>query len=161
MQCRRPEFKPWVRKIPWKGNGYPSQHSCLGNPGQKSLVGYRGHRATNTPYFHFELGKGNHQRTEFIQGCSMLVSGLKSASRYICILYMVVCSPLTLLYILSDFIQAKPSTWSQTPLLPVALHSPSCMPLTWLSVNDVRLWLTLESVSYRHLGPVKNFSKII
>ena len=26
----RPGFYPWVRKILWKGNGYPLQYSCLG-----------------------------------------------------------------------------------------------------------------------------------
>ena len=31
-QCRRPEFDPWVRKIPGEGKGYPLQYSCLENP---------------------------------------------------------------------------------------------------------------------------------
>ena len=34
MQCRRPNFYPWVGKIPWipgKGIGYPLQYSCLEN----------------------------------------------------------------------------------------------------------------------------------
>ena len=31
-QCRRCSFDPWVRKIPWEGNGNPFQYSCLGNP---------------------------------------------------------------------------------------------------------------------------------
>ena len=25
-------FDPWVRKIPWRGNGNPLQYSFLGNP---------------------------------------------------------------------------------------------------------------------------------
>ena len=25
-------FGPWVEKIPWRGNGYPLQYSCLENP---------------------------------------------------------------------------------------------------------------------------------
>ena len=25
-------FDPWVRKVPWGGNGNPLQYSCLGNP---------------------------------------------------------------------------------------------------------------------------------
>ena len=29
--CNRPRLDPWVRKIPGEGNGYPPQHSCLGN----------------------------------------------------------------------------------------------------------------------------------
>ena len=31
-QCRRHRFDPWVGKFPGKGNGYPLQDSCLGNP---------------------------------------------------------------------------------------------------------------------------------
>ena len=34
-QCRRRRrhrFDPWVRKIPWRGNGNPLQYSCLENP---------------------------------------------------------------------------------------------------------------------------------
>ena len=31
-QCRRHRFESWVEKIPWKGNDYPLQFSCLGNP---------------------------------------------------------------------------------------------------------------------------------
>ena len=30
--CRRPGFKPWVRKIPWGGHDNPLQYSCLENP---------------------------------------------------------------------------------------------------------------------------------
>ena len=30
--CRRCEFDPWVRKIPWRRNGNPLHCSCLGNP---------------------------------------------------------------------------------------------------------------------------------
>ena len=31
LQCRRPEFNPWVGKILGEGNGYPLQYSCLEN----------------------------------------------------------------------------------------------------------------------------------
>ena len=31
-RCRRCGFNPWVRKIPWRGNGNPFQYSCLENP---------------------------------------------------------------------------------------------------------------------------------
>ena len=31
LQCGRPEFHPWVRKIPGEGNGNPLQYSCLEN----------------------------------------------------------------------------------------------------------------------------------
>ena len=32
LQCGRPGFDPWVRKIPGEGNGNPFQYSCLENP---------------------------------------------------------------------------------------------------------------------------------
>ena len=32
LQCKRPEFNPWVRKMPWKRSGNPLQQSCLENP---------------------------------------------------------------------------------------------------------------------------------
>ena len=32
LQCRRPEFNPWVGKILGEGNGNPFQYSCLKNP---------------------------------------------------------------------------------------------------------------------------------
>ena len=32
LQCRRPGFNPWVRKIPWKENSNKLQYSCLENP---------------------------------------------------------------------------------------------------------------------------------
>ena len=30
--CKRRVFNPWVRKIPWRGNGNPLLYSCLENP---------------------------------------------------------------------------------------------------------------------------------
>ena len=32
LQCGRPGFNPWVRKIPGEGNGNPLQYFCLENP---------------------------------------------------------------------------------------------------------------------------------
>ena len=32
LQCRRPGFSLWVRKIPWRGHGNPLQYSCLEYP---------------------------------------------------------------------------------------------------------------------------------
>ena len=32
LPCRRPRFKPWVRRSFGEGNGNPLQYSCLGNP---------------------------------------------------------------------------------------------------------------------------------
>ena len=41
LKCRRPEFDPWVGKIPWRSACNPLQYSCLENPhGQGSLAGY-------------------------------------------------------------------------------------------------------------------------
>ena len=41
LQCGRPGFSPWVRKIPLKRAWQPTPDSCLENPrGQKSLAGY-------------------------------------------------------------------------------------------------------------------------
>ena len=31
LQCWRPGFNPWVKKIPWRGKGYPFQYSGLEN----------------------------------------------------------------------------------------------------------------------------------
>ena len=31
LQCRRPGFDPWVKKIPWR-NGKPLQNPCQENP---------------------------------------------------------------------------------------------------------------------------------
>ena len=31
LQCGRPRFNSWIRKIPGEGNGYPLQYSCLEN----------------------------------------------------------------------------------------------------------------------------------
>ena len=45
-QCRRQkrcEFDPWVREIPWGGQGNPFQYSCLENPMNRG-VGARVHR---------------------------------------------------------------------------------------------------------------------
>ena len=35
-----PENAPWVRKIPWKGNGNPLQCSCWEIPWTEELAGY-------------------------------------------------------------------------------------------------------------------------
>ena len=37
---RRPEFDPWVGKIPWRRDGSPLEYSCLENPHGQSLAGY-------------------------------------------------------------------------------------------------------------------------
>ena len=36
LQCRRPGFDPWLKRIPGKGNGNPLQYSCLENPMDRS-----------------------------------------------------------------------------------------------------------------------------
>ena len=41
LQCRRPRFNPWVRKIPWRREWLPTPGFLPGEfHGQKSLVGY-------------------------------------------------------------------------------------------------------------------------
>ena len=41
LQCRRPGFDPWVRKIPWRRKGQPAQVFLPGEShGQRSLAGY-------------------------------------------------------------------------------------------------------------------------
>ena len=56
LQCRRHGFSPWVRKIPWTGNGNSVQYSCLGNPKDRgacqaevSGVARVGHNIVTTP----------------------------------------------------------------------------------------------------------------
>ena len=41
LQCRRPRFNPWVRKIPWKREWLPTPVFLPGEfHGKKNLVGY-------------------------------------------------------------------------------------------------------------------------
>ena len=41
MQCRRPRFDPWVRKIPWRRKWQPTPVFLPGKShGQRSMVGY-------------------------------------------------------------------------------------------------------------------------
>ena len=49
LQCRRPEFDPWVRKIPWRRKWQPTQVFLPGKfHRQRSLVSY-------SPWGHKEL----------------------------------------------------------------------------------------------------------
>ena len=51
LQYRRPEFDPWIRKIPWKSKWQPTPVLLPGKShGQRSLVGYspRGHKESDT-----------------------------------------------------------------------------------------------------------------
>ena len=49
LQCRRPEFNPWVRKIPWRMEWQPTPVFLLREfQGQRSLEGY-------SPWGHKEL----------------------------------------------------------------------------------------------------------
>ena len=42
LQCRRPRFNPWVRKIPWRREWLPPPVFLPGEPhGQRGLVSYR------------------------------------------------------------------------------------------------------------------------
>ena len=41
LQCRRPGFDPWIRKIPWRRKWQPTPVLLPGKShGQRSLVGY-------------------------------------------------------------------------------------------------------------------------
>ena len=49
LQCRRPEFNPWVRKIPWRRKWQPTLVFLPGKShGQRSLVGYSPRRVTKS-----------------------------------------------------------------------------------------------------------------
>ena len=51
LQCRRPRFDPWVRKIPWRREWLPTAVFLPGEShGQRSLAGYslRGHKELAT-----------------------------------------------------------------------------------------------------------------
>ena len=44
LQCRRPEFDPWIGKIPWRREWQSTPVFLLGEfLGQRSLVGYTVH----------------------------------------------------------------------------------------------------------------------
>ena len=50
LQCKRPGFDPWVRKISWRREWQPTPVCLLGEfHGQRSLVGYssRGHKESD------------------------------------------------------------------------------------------------------------------
>ena len=50
LQCRRPKFNPWIRKIPGSGeaNGNPLQYSCLENPMDRGAWWATVHRVTQS-----------------------------------------------------------------------------------------------------------------
>ena len=51
LQCRRPGFNPWVRKIPWRRAWPPTPVFLPGRSyGQRSLAGYspRSHKESDT-----------------------------------------------------------------------------------------------------------------
>ena len=48
LQCRRPRFDPWVRKIPWGGQGKSLQCSCLENPMDRGGRQSRVHRVAQS-----------------------------------------------------------------------------------------------------------------
>ena len=57
-RCRRHEFDPWVRKIPWSSKWQPTPVFLPGkSSGQKSLVGY-------SPWGHKELDTAEHARKQ-------------------------------------------------------------------------------------------------
>ena len=67
LQCRRPGFNPWVRKIPWRKKWQPTPVRLPGKfHGRMSLVGYIVHgvakRQTRLSNFTYFLGLQNHCR---------------------------------------------------------------------------------------------------
>ena len=40
LQCRKPRFGPWIRKIPWRRHGYPLENSRLEKPTDRNVAGY-------------------------------------------------------------------------------------------------------------------------
>jgi len=63
LQCGRPGFDPWVRKVPWGRKWQPTPVFLPGKShGWRNLVGYSpwGHKESDTTeqlHFHFHLGK--------------------------------------------------------------------------------------------------------
>ena len=61
LQCRRPEFDPWVRKIPWRRKWHPTPVFLPGKSHEwRSLAGYspQGRKESVTSewlHFHFSL----------------------------------------------------------------------------------------------------------
>ena len=57
LQCGRPRFNPWVRKIPWRRKWQPTPLLLPGKShGQRSLVGYSpwgGKESDMTEQLHF------------------------------------------------------------------------------------------------------------
>ena len=79
LQCGRPRFDPWVRKIPWRRKWQSTPVLLPGEShGQRSLVGYSpwGHRESDTTewlHFHFSVSRigGKRQPTPvFLPGKS-------------------------------------------------------------------------------------------
>ena len=53
LQCGRPRFDPWVRKIPWRREWLPTPVFMLGEShGQSLLAGYSlwGHKESDTTW---------------------------------------------------------------------------------------------------------------
>ena len=51
LQCRRPGFSPWVRKIPWRRKWQPAAIFLPGKfHGQKGLAGYSPRRLQRVKY---------------------------------------------------------------------------------------------------------------
>ena len=60
LQCGRPGFDSWVRKIPWRRNGNPLQHSCLENPMDGGAYSPWGRKESDTTeQLHFTMLKND------------------------------------------------------------------------------------------------------
>ena len=48
LQCRKPRFGPWIRKIPWRRHGYPLENSRLEKPTDRGTWQATVHRAAKS-----------------------------------------------------------------------------------------------------------------
>ena len=89
LQCRRPGFDPWVRKIPWRREWQPTPGFSPGEShGQRSLVGYspRGHKelGTTEPLTPWIRGPTKPQSLSWLQAyslSSLMLSATPSVSK--------------------------------------------------------------------------------
>ena len=81
LQCRRPGFDPWVRKIPWRRKWQPTPVSCLENPmdrggWQATAHGVRrvGHDLTTKPLPPLSMWNKSQEQFSVTQSCPTLCS---------------------------------------------------------------------------------------
>ena len=75
LQCRRLEFDPWVRKIPWIRKWQSFQYSCLGNPTNRGAWRATVHGVKNDSDSTFQL---NESESHSVMSDSLQPLGLYS-----------------------------------------------------------------------------------